>query len=116
MSTGSETTAASRADDVAAIDPRVERALAEHPEVADSAVAGLPDDRWGEAVTAFVVRRPGSGLTEETLLDFCRARLAGYKCPRTIRFVDQIPRNPAGKPLRRVLKQRFAEDRVRRDR
>ena len=86
----------------------VERALAEHPGVADSAVVGLSDERWGEAVTAFVVRRPESELTDETLRDFCRDRLAGYKRPKAIHFLDEIPRNPAGKPLRRVLKERYA--------
>ncbi|MCP3959776.1 MAG: long-chain fatty acid--CoA ligase [bacterium] len=88
----------------------VERALAEHPEVADSTVVGLPDPRWGEAVTAFVVRRPDSGVTASALLDFCRARLAPYKCPKVIHFLDQVPRNLAGKPLRRVLEQRFSEN------
>ena len=87
----------------------VERTLAEHPGVADSAVVGLPDERWGEAVTAFVVKRPGSGLGGDALLDFCRSRLAGYKRPKAVRFLDEIPRNPAGKPLRRVLKERFAD-------
>ena len=88
----------------------VERALAQHPEVADTVVAGLPDPRWGEAVTAFVVRRPESEVTEQSLLDFCRGRLAPYKCPKALHFLDQVPRNPAGKPLRRLLKQRFTEE------
>lgn len=83
----------------------VERALLEHPAVAECAVVGLPDPRWGEAVAAFVVRRADADLTAEGLVDFCRGRLAPFKRPKTVRFVDEIPRNPAGKPLRRKLRE-----------
>ncbi len=83
----------------------VERALARHPGVADCVVVGLPHATWGEAVTAFVVPRPQAALEEQALLDYCRPRLAGYKRPKSIRFTDEIPRNPTGKPLRRVLRE-----------
>ncbi|MEM7355843.1 MAG: AMP-binding protein [Acidobacteriota bacterium] len=85
----------------------VERTLARHPRVADVAVVGIPDPRWGEAVTACVVPSSGGPPAEQELLDFCRERLAGYKRPKAVHFFDEIPRNPAGKPLRRVLRERL---------
>jgi long-chain acyl-CoA synthetase len=81
----------------------VETVLRRHPDVADVAVFGLPDDRWGEVVAAAVVRR-AAGLSADDLIDFTDGRLAGYKRPRTVRFVDELPRNAAGKVLRRVLR------------
>ncbi len=86
----------------------IERTLAKHPGVADCVVVGLPDAKWGEAVTAFVVPRPGAELEEAALIDFCRPHLAGYKRPKSIRFTTEIPRNPTGKPLRRILREEFA--------
>jgi 2-furoate---CoA ligase len=82
----------------------VEEVVARHPEVADVAVAGLPDERWGQVVTAFVVpTRPGT--TPEDIAAFCRENpnLARFKRPRRIVFVRQIPRSPVGKILRRML-------------
>jgi long-chain acyl-CoA synthetase len=80
----------------------VEAVLRQHPDVADVAVFGLPDERWGEVVAAAVVAR--TALTAEDLVAFTEGRLAGYKRPRTVRFVDELPRNAAGKVLRRVLR------------
>jgi acyl-CoA synthetase (AMP-forming)/AMP-acid ligase II len=78
----------------------VETVQRRHPDVA---VFGLPDDRWGEVVAAAVVlRAPGPSAAD--LVAFTEGRLAGYKRPRTIRFVDELPRNAAGKVLRRVLR------------
>lgn len=85
----------------------VERMLRAHPAVSDCAVVGLPHERWGEAVSAFVVARPGHSLEVAELLVFCRNRLADFKRPKAIHLVDDIPKNPAGKPLRRVLRERF---------
>ncbi|MDA8370706.1 MAG: AMP-binding protein [Nocardiopsaceae bacterium] len=82
----------------------IEDALRGHPEVADVAVIGQPDEVWGEAVVAVVVRSTGSSATEEELTDFLRPLLAGYKLPRHWRFVDSLPRNAAGKILKRALR------------
>jgi long-chain acyl-CoA synthetase len=92
----------------------VEKALGAHPDVHDCAVVGAPDDRWGERVHAFVVARPGSGLTTRDLMRFLTGRLAGFKVPARYDFVEAIPRNPSGKTLRRELRERFWADRDRR--
>jgi long-chain acyl-CoA synthetase len=85
----------------------VEEALAHHPAVLEVAVIGVPDERWVEAVTALVVCRPGARPTVEELLAFARARLAGYKLPRSIEFVDDLPHTPSGKVLKRELRERY---------
>jgi acyl-CoA synthetase (AMP-forming)/AMP-acid ligase II len=77
----------------------VEAVLAGHPQVRDVAVVGLPDDRWGERVAAAVVLREGGEATAEALMDWCRARLAGFKRPRAVSFLaaGEIPRTATGK-------------------
>ena len=80
----------------------VEEVLLAHPAVADAGVAGRPHREWGEAVTAWVVTQ-GKGVGESELVAHCRARLAGYKVPRTVHVVQRLPRNAAGKLLRRAL-------------
>ncbi|MCL6593051.1 MAG: AMP-binding protein, partial [Alicyclobacillus sp.] len=84
----------------------VEDVLAKHPQVAEVAVVGLPDERWGEVVTAFVVRRDPA-LTAEDLDAFCKAspQLSNFKRPRKYVFVDALPKSPVGKILRRTLRQ-----------
>lgn len=77
--------------------PEVELALADHPAVAASAVIGCPDKKWGERVTAVVVREDGSEVAEEEIIAHCRQRLAPYKSPKQIVFVDAMPRNALGK-------------------
>lgn len=85
----------------------VEAVLAGHPDLIEVAVIGVPDRKWGESVKACVVKRPGSTLTAEELIDWCRDKLAGYKRPRTIDFLDALPRNAAGKMLKRKLREPY---------
>jgi acyl-CoA synthetase (AMP-forming)/AMP-acid ligase II len=75
----------------------VESVLAGHPAVYDVTVVGVPDDRWGERVTAVVVVTGGVSATEDDLIAFCRGQLAGYKAPRAVVFVDSMQRSPVGK-------------------
>lgn len=85
----------------------VENQLLANPKVADAAVIGIPDERFGEAVMAFVVLRHGAVASEEEIIAACRAGLAGFKLPRRIRFVDEVPRNPSGKILKSLLRSEF---------
>jgi long-chain acyl-CoA synthetase len=85
----------------------VEAALHAHPAVMDVAVIGVPDDQWGEAVKAVVQLRTGSTATAGELIDFVAARLAGYKKPRSIDFVDDLPRDAAGKLLKRKIREPY---------
>ncbi len=87
----------------------VEECLFQHPAVAEVAVFGLPDDHWIEAVAACVVLRPGAEATPEELTAFARERLAGYKTPKKLFVVAQLPKNPSGKILKRDLRVQFAE-------
>lgn len=91
----------------------VESALYGHPDVADVAVIGVPDDRWGEAVKAVVVRRPGTELEADSVIAWAREKIAGFKCPKTVDFIDALPRNPSGKILRRSLRAPYWEGRDR---
>ncbi|NYI80723.1 long-chain acyl-CoA synthetase [Nocardioides panzhihuensis] len=82
----------------------VEETLIAHPDVSLVAVIGIPDERVGEEVKAFVIREPGSDLSPEALMSWCRERLATYKCPRAVEFRDSLPMNATGKLLKRELR------------
>ena len=85
----------------------VEEVLFRHPLVADVAVIGVPDAYWGESVTAVVVPRPGLSMTDQDVRAFCEGKLASFKHPRAVVFTDQLPRNAAGKVLKRVLRETY---------
>ena len=87
----------------------VERVLYEHDAVLEVAVVAMPDPRWGEVPRAFVALKPGRTGDAAALIAHCRARLAGYKTPKLVTFVDALPRNPSGKVLKRVLRDTPAE-------
>jgi fatty-acyl-CoA synthase/long-chain acyl-CoA synthetase len=82
----------------------IEAALEQHPEIYDVAVFGIPSEEWGEVVHATVVRAPGSSLTREEITVFAREHLAGYKVPRSVDFMDELPRTGSGKILKRQLR------------
>ncbi len=82
----------------------VEQVLARLPGVAESVVIGVPDQRLGEVGKAYVVARAGHTLTPDEVIGYCRERLANFKVPRHVEFRAELPRNPAGKPLKRQLK------------
>lgn len=92
--------------------PEVERVLAEHPAVLECAVIGVPDDRWGETVKAVVALKPDTSATEEEIIAFCRERLAGFKCPRSVDVLPALPRNPTGKILKRDLRSPYWDGRA----
>jgi fatty-acyl-CoA synthase len=84
----------------------VEDALAAHPDLVDAAVIGVPDDQYGQRLRSFVVVRPGASLSEQDVKDYVRGRLARFKVPRDVVFIDELPRNPTGKVLKRMLDAR----------
>lgn len=84
-----------------------ENVLYQHPSVQECAVVSAPDERWGERVQAVVVLRPGATVTEQELIDFCKKELAGYKCPKKVVFLDNLPKSTIGKILRGEIKKDF---------
>jgi acyl-CoA synthetase (AMP-forming)/AMP-acid ligase II len=85
----------------------VENAIFGHPEVQDVAVIGVPDTKWGESVKAIVVRVPDADLSEADVIAWARQRIAAFKAPRSVDFIDALPRNASGKILRRSLREPY---------
>ncbi|NWF91881.1 MAG: long-chain fatty acid--CoA ligase [Syntrophaceae bacterium] len=84
----------------------IEELLYHHPKIRDVAVIGIPDPLWGESVKACVVLKPGERMKEEEVIEYCKRHLASYKKPKSVEFVDSLPRNPSGKVLKTVLRNR----------
>jgi fatty-acyl-CoA synthase len=91
----------------------VENALMAHAGIADCAVIGVPDERWGETVKALIVPAPGADPSEAEVIAHCRERIARFKCPTSVERVQEIPRNPSGKILKTVLRKPYWEGRDR---
>jgi long-chain acyl-CoA synthetase len=91
----------------------VEIAIYGHPDVAEVAVIGVPDETWGEAVKAMVVPKAGTHPEPADIIAFARTRIASFKAPKSVEFIDALPRNAAGKILRRILREPFWADRER---
>ena len=88
----------------------VENALMSHPDIADAAAVGIPDDKWGETVKGFVILKQDSNITEKEIIAYAKDQIAAYKCPSSIDFITEMPRNPSGKILRRELRAPFWDD------
>ena len=88
----------------------VENAIFDHPKVADVAVIGVPDEKWGETVKACVVIKEGESLSEAGIIEWTRSKIAKFKCPKSIDFLETLPRNPSGKVLRRLLRAPYQKD------
>jgi acyl-CoA synthetase (AMP-forming)/AMP-acid ligase II len=85
----------------------VERVLQEHPAIFEVAVIGVPSEKWGEEVKAIVVLKSGENVSEDNIIQFCEGKIAGFKKPKTVEFIDKLPRNLTGKILKKELRERF---------
>ena len=90
----------------------VEEALADHPDILDVAVIGVTDEEFGQRLRSYIVLRPGASLTERDVKEYVRKRLARFKIPRDVLFVDALPRNAGGKVLKRLLNNQSIQDRA----
>ncbi len=85
----------------------LEKALLAHPSVLEACVIPVPDEKWGEVPKALIVLKPNASLTESELIDFCRTRISHYKCPRSVEFVDNLPKTATGKILKKDLRKKY---------
>jgi acyl-CoA synthetase (AMP-forming)/AMP-acid ligase II len=88
----------------------IEEVLYHHPKIQEVAVIGVPDPIWGESVKTFVVLKKGQGMREEEVVEYCKKHLASYKKPKSVEFVESLPRNPSGKVLKTVLRDLSRSD------
>ncbi|MGG0174741.1 long-chain-fatty-acid--CoA ligase [Gottfriedia acidiceleris] len=88
----------------------VEEVVYKHPDVLEVAIIGIPDEKWGEAVTAIVVKKANSTLMEQDIIEFIRPRLANYKVPKFVKFIDELPKTASGKILKRNLREQYWQD------
>jgi fatty-acyl-CoA synthase/long-chain acyl-CoA synthetase len=87
----------------------VEDVLHSHPKVEEAAVIGVTDPEWGQQPRAVVVLKKGQVATAEEVMEYCHSKLAGFKRPRSVVFVDSLPRNPMGKVLRKALREQYGQ-------
>ena len=90
----------------------IEEVLYHHPKIQDAAVIGVPDSTWGESVKAFIVLKKGEATTAEEIIEYCKQHLASYKKPKAVEFIEALPRNPSGKVLKTVLREREEKRRM----
>jgi long-chain acyl-CoA synthetase len=89
---------------------QVEEAISKHEAVLETAVIGIPDDEWGESVKAYVVLKPDTTASEDDIIETAKANLASYQKPRSVEFIDELPKAPTGKILKRVLRNPYWAD------
>ena len=83
--------------------------LYSHPKIDEVAVIGIPDPEWGQEPMAIVVLKKGESATSEEIMEYCKQNLASFKRPRMVEFVNELPRNPMGKVLKRVLREKYGK-------